>query len=92
MLLADKQTRLRDWLRPEINSVVLHAWTGVVYYWGGVKDLEKKIRDLSGGRPVFTAAVGPFRPATLPCTAPHTPSPTSSAPDPLVGRPAPHVR
>ena len=35
----------------------------MLYYWGGVKDLEKKIRKATGGRPVFTAAVGPFRPA-----------------------------
>ena len=35
--------------------------TGVLKYWGGLKDLEEELRTSHPGQRIFTAAVGPFR-------------------------------
>ena len=38
-------------------------FTGSFKYWGGFADIESELRKRTGGHPIFTAAVGPFRQA-----------------------------
>ncbi len=51
-----------DWIIPQVTKC-FPVLTGSFQYWGGLKDLEAELRKRTGGHPIFTAAVGPFRQA-----------------------------